>query len=47
MTRLEFEQALDRWGADLTRWPARDAEAAPGVLQVGKRRWLRLIARPE
>lgn len=32
MTRLEFEQALDRWGADLTRWPAQDAEAARQLL---------------
>ncbi|HEX7037660.1 MAG TPA: hypothetical protein VF210_17960 [Pseudomonadales bacterium] len=32
MTRLEFEQALDRWGADLERWPAREAEAARALL---------------
>lgn len=36
MTRLEFEQALDRWSADLTRWPARDAEAARALLAVDR-----------
>lgn len=32
MTRREFETALDRWGADLTRWPSDEARRARAYL---------------
>lgn len=32
MTRTEFELALDRWGPDLGRWPAGDAERGRACL---------------
>jgi hypothetical protein len=32
MTQPEFEAALDRWGADLSRWPARQARLAEAHL---------------
>lgn len=32
MTRRDFEAALDRWGADLTRWPDPEARRAKAYL---------------
>jgi len=42
MTNLEFEQALDRWGTDLDRWPASEAERGRACLAAdeGARRLL-------
>ncbi len=37
MTDDQFEDALDRWGADLNRWPERDARKARRVLAVSRR----------
>ncbi len=37
MTDDEFEDALDRWGADLNRWPEREAGKARRVLAVSRR----------
>ena len=34
MTIDELEQALDRWGADLGRWPAAEAERARALLAI-------------
>lgn len=31
----EFEEALDRWGTDLARWPAAEAERARTLLASG------------
>jgi hypothetical protein len=32
MTRLEFEQALDRWGTDFSQWPVPEADHARAYL---------------
>lgn len=44
MTPREFEQCLDRWGADIERWPAAQAQAARSLLAADDEASLALAA---